>query len=41
MRWLIGWLFILAGTILMGIGQNISTEAYDEWTELMADEMLK
>lgn len=37
---LLAWIFLILGSYFIGIGQRLSTEAYGEWSELLAKEML-
>lgn len=37
---LLAWMFLIAGSFFIGIGQKLSTEAYDQWSELVAKEVL-
>lgn len=41
MRRLIAWVFLLLGSFLLGIGQRISEEAYAQWADLLADELIR
>ena len=41
MRKLIAWIFLLAGSFFLAIGQKISREAYGEWVDLLVDEVFK
>jgi hypothetical protein len=41
MKKLIAWAFLIIGSFFIGVGQHISKEAYDQWADLIVDEMFK